>query len=87
VPEECAECGKSYAIADGRAYACASNLNGGLAACSNGKRVKRLRLREIVMDTLRGELLTPVRMKRYQERLAMGGVVRSCAVASRRLRW
>lgn len=69
----CGQCGGSFAMADVRAYCCSSNRNGGMAACREQARIPKERLQEIVLDTLRGQLLTPARLERYKRRVAAGG--------------
>ncbi|HVN46914.1 MAG TPA: recombinase family protein [Steroidobacteraceae bacterium] len=78
----CATCGASYAMADGRYYACASNLNGGAAACSNARRVKRVILEERVIGSLRDALLTPGRIERFRRGMARGGALQERALAA-----
>lgn len=69
----CGQCGGSFAMADERAYVCSSNRNGGMAACREQARVKKSVLQEVVLDTLRGQLVTPERLARYKQRVASGG--------------
>lgn len=69
----CAQCDGSFAMADIRAYCCSSNRNGGAAACREAARIPRTKLEEVVLDTLRRQLITPERLERYRRRVAAGG--------------
>lgn len=67
---KCGECGANFIIADTRSYKCSGNLDGGDAVCSNSLRVRRAEIEEVVIGSLRNDLLTPERIERFRRRLA-----------------
>lgn len=54
----CAECGARYIIVDATRYGCASQVNGGDAACGNRVRVARAVIEEQLVAAMRKDLLT-----------------------------
>lgn len=55
----CAECGGKYTIISKTSYGCATNVNGGDAACPNRKRVPRAKIEGAVVTLMTEEVLTP----------------------------
>lgn len=53
------ECGASFTIANARVYQCASYVNDGASACSNGVSVKRELVEARIMDRVRSDLADP----------------------------
>jgi site-specific DNA recombinase len=64
----CAECGASYTIADARAYACASHING--AACTNTIRVARTLAEDRILASVRADLRNPEVIAEAERRFA-----------------
>ena len=64
----CAECGASYTIADARAYACASHING--AACTNTIRVSRTLAEERILASVKADLRDPEVIAEAERRFA-----------------
>ena len=56
---KCAQCGANFVMHSTTSYACAKNINGGHAACSNFYRLPRRKVEKRLLDVLRQELLTP----------------------------
>jgi DNA invertase Pin-like site-specific DNA recombinase len=54
----CADCGSRYVIISKSSYGCATNINGGPAACNNKKRVKRAVIEERLTAAMQDDLLT-----------------------------
>lgn len=69
----CGQCGGFFAMADVYAYTCSSHRNGGNAACRERARIPKAKLQEVVLDTVRSELITPARLERYRRRVSAGG--------------
>lgn len=59
----CDQCGSHYVLADARAYACSSYVNGGSGACSNGVRIRRDALQTTILGRVNSDLLSPERVK------------------------
>lgn len=57
----CATCGARYIGVNGTEYGCSSHRDGN--ACSNGVRVKRTRIEEVLVSRLRRDLLAPETIK------------------------
>jgi DNA invertase Pin-like site-specific DNA recombinase len=64
----CAECGASYTMADGRAYACASHVNG--AACTNTIRVARTLAEDRILASVKADLRDPAVIAEAERRFA-----------------
>jgi DNA invertase Pin-like site-specific DNA recombinase len=67
----CSVCGSHYVlsgsqIANSSAYQCSGYLGG---ACSNGIRVKRERVEEVILTPIREELLSPARVQRMVDEI------------------
>lgn len=69
----CGQCGGFFAMSDVYAYTCSSHRNGGNTACRERARIPKAKLQEVVLATLRNELVTPARLERYRRRIAAGG--------------
>ena len=54
---KCGTCGSNFIMADGRKYGCATRINCGSAMCSNSIRVSRTDAEELLLASLRDELL------------------------------
>lgn len=73
----CDTCKSNYVLADGRAYACSSFINGGRSACSNDVRVRRDAVEKAILGPVRDDLLSTARatamakemQRMYQERM------------------
>ena len=64
----CAECGASYTMADARAYACASQVNG--AACANTIRVARTLAEDRILASVKADLRDPEVIAEAERRFA-----------------
>jgi len=56
---KCGECSANYIIADSYRYGCSTNVNRGPAACSNGIRVRRTLVEQLLLDGIKRDLFTP----------------------------
>ena len=56
---KCSQCGANFVMHSTTSYACAKNINGGHAACSNFYRLPRRKVEKRLLDVLKQELLTP----------------------------
>ena len=56
---KCFQCGASFVMHSATSYACAKNINGGHAACSNHYRLPRRKVEKRLLEVIKQELLTP----------------------------
>jgi site-specific DNA recombinase len=59
----CGECGSSYIVVDRYRYGCARHKDRGPAACSNGVKIARAKLEDVLLEGIRSEML---REENYQ---------------------
>ncbi|MGV0981030.1 MAG: recombinase family protein [Polynucleobacter sp.] len=56
---KCFQCGANFVMHSATSYACAKNINGGHAACSNHYRLPRRKVEKRLLEVIKQELLTP----------------------------
>jgi site-specific DNA recombinase len=66
---KCAACGSSLVVVDKYRIACSSQINGGDAACAHKRRYDRRKSEQLLLDAIRGKLLTPEREQRFRTKL------------------
>ena len=64
---KCGTCGSNFIMADGRKYGCATRINCGTAMCNNGVRVSRTDAEELLLQSLRDELLNGEYLKLWTD--------------------
>jgi site-specific DNA recombinase len=77
----CSVCGACYVGANQREYGCSSHKDGG--ACSNGVRVRRDAVENILLGPVRKELLAPERVERMGKEMRTYFLDRACAMETR----
>jgi site-specific DNA recombinase len=82
----CDVCDAHYIGVNGVEYGCSSHRDGGAIACSNGVRIRRDRVEDVMVGRLRDDLLTPASIRQITQDMQAYFLERSRAMEAQRSR-